>query len=107
MTDDNEITVERSSGNVFADLGIPNAEEYLAKSQLAVKIFKIISRRRMTHAAAAKVLGINQPTVSALLSGRLDGFSIDRLSRFLEILGDKRRRNQRGLSDVNQPPGIQ
>jgi predicted XRE-type DNA-binding protein len=79
--------VHRSSGNVFADLNIPNPDEYLAKSELAVEIFKIIKRRRLTQAAAGEILGINQPKVSALLNGRLDGFSTDRLFRFLNALG--------------------
>lgn len=81
------IRFERSSGNVFADLRIPNPEEYMAKSELAVRIFKIVRSRRMTQAAAGKVLGITQPKVSALLNGRLDGFSTDRLIRFLNALG--------------------
>jgi predicted XRE-type DNA-binding protein len=79
--------VERSGGNVFADLRIANPEEYLAKSELAVEIFRIIKRRRLTQEAAGKILGINQPKVSALLNGRLDGFSTDRLFRFLNALG--------------------
>jgi predicted XRE-type DNA-binding protein len=82
-----KIPIERSSGNVFADLNIPDAEQYLAKSQLAVRIFKIIKARRLTQTAAAKVLGIPQPKVSALLNGRLDGFSTERLFRFLNALG--------------------
>jgi predicted XRE-type DNA-binding protein len=72
---------------VFADLGIPNAEEYMAKSQLAVQIFKIIKSRRLTQVSAARTLDISQPKVSALLNGRLDGFSTDRLFRFLNALG--------------------
>jgi predicted XRE-type DNA-binding protein len=79
--------VYHGSGNVFADLGLPDAEEYFAKSNLAVEIFKIVRRRRLTQAAAGKVLGISQPKVSALLNGRLDGFSTDRLFRFLNALG--------------------
>ena len=79
--------VYRSSGNVFADLGLPDADEYMAKSELAVKIFKIIKSRRLTQAAAGKVLGITQPKVSALINGRLDGFSTERLIRFLNALG--------------------
>ncbi len=79
--------VYRSSGNVFADLGLPDADEYMAKSELAVRIFKIIKRRRLTQAAAGKLLGITQPKVSALLNGRLDGFSTERLIRFLNALG--------------------
>ncbi|MEX2171440.1 MAG: helix-turn-helix transcriptional regulator [Pirellulales bacterium] len=79
--------IYHSSGNVFADLRIPNPEEYLAKAELAAQIFKIIRRRRLTQAATSKLLGISQPKVSALLNGRLDGFSTDRLFRFLNALG--------------------
>ena len=82
-----KIEFERSCGNVFADLGLPDADEYLAKSDLAIQIFKLIRRRRLTQAAAGKLLGISQPKVSALLNGRLDGFSTDRLFRFLNALG--------------------
>ncbi len=79
--------VQRSSGNVFADVGIPNPSQYLAKAELAARIHQIIHRRRLTQAEAGKVLGITQPKVSALLAGRLDGFSSDRLFRFLNALG--------------------
>jgi predicted XRE-type DNA-binding protein len=82
-----KLSVYPSSGNVFADLNVPNAEEYLAKSELAVQIFKIVKARRLTQVAAGKLLGIPQPKVSALLGGRLDGFSTDRLIRFLNALG--------------------
>jgi len=86
MTNENE-KVTPSSGNVFADLKIPNPEQYLAKAELAARIFTIVQSRKLTQAAAAKLLGINQPKVSALLNGRLDGFSSDRLFRFLNALG--------------------
>lgn len=79
--------IERGSGNVFADLELPDADEYMAKSELAVRIFKIIKDRRLTQAAAGKLLGISQPKVSALLNGRLEGFSTERLFRFLNALG--------------------
>ncbi len=79
--------IQHSSGNVFADLELPDADEYMAKSQLAVRIFKIIKRRRLTQVEAGKALGISQPKVSALLNGRLDGFSTERLFRFLNALG--------------------
>jgi predicted XRE-type DNA-binding protein len=79
--------VRRGSGNVFADLGVPNAEQYLAKAELAAKILGIVERRGLTQVAAGKLLGISQPKVSALLNGRLDGFSSDRLFRFLNTLG--------------------
>lgn len=77
----------RSSGNVFADIKIPNAGQYLAKADLAARILEIVQRRRLTQSAAGKILGISQPKVSALLRGRLDGFSSDRLFRFLNALG--------------------
>ena len=76
-----------SSGNVFADMGLPNAEELLAKADLAIQISRIIEEHELTQAQAAEVLGIDQPKVSALVRGRLDGFSIERLTRFLNALG--------------------
>ena len=90
------------SGNVFADLDLPNAEEMLAKAELAQKINAIITRRRLTQAEAAKLLGVDQPKVSALKRGRLSGFSLERLMRFLLLLGRdveivvKERRHPRG-----------
>ena len=79
--------IHDSTGNVFADLGIENPDEYLAKADLASLILRIIQSRGLTQIAAGKVLGISQPKVSALLNGRLDGFSTDRLFRFLNQLG--------------------
>jgi predicted XRE-type DNA-binding protein len=76
-----------SSGNVFADLGTPRAEEALAKAELAQKIINAIRARRVTQVEAAELLGIDQPKISALTRGRLSGFSIDRLLRFLMLLG--------------------
>jgi predicted XRE-type DNA-binding protein len=76
-----------SSGNVFADLGIANPDEMLAKADLAIRIAEILRRRRLTQTQAAVVLGVDQPKVSALIRGRLSGFSIERLLRFLLRLG--------------------
>jgi predicted XRE-type DNA-binding protein len=76
-----------SSGNVFADLGVPNPEEALAKAELASKIAVLLRERRLTQAKAAKLLGIDQPKVSNLLRGNLTGFSLERLMRFLLLLG--------------------
>jgi predicted XRE-type DNA-binding protein len=81
------ITVRKSSGNVFADLGIEDPEEYLAKSDLAAQIQIAIEAQGLTQKAAGALLGISQPKVSTLLKGRLDGFSTDRLFRFLTLLG--------------------
>ena len=76
----------KSSGNVFADLDLPNPEERLAKAELAKRIDHIIKRKRLTQERAAKILGISQPKVSALLHGKLAGFSMDRLLKFLMAL---------------------
>jgi predicted XRE-type DNA-binding protein len=86
-TKSNKISVERSSGNVFDDLGLPEADELLAKAQLVSRISQIIAQREMTQVHAAKVLGIDQPKISALLRGRFDGYTSDRLFRFLNALG--------------------
>jgi len=76
-----------SSGNVFADLGVDAPEEALAKAELTAKISQLIEDRGLTQASAAKILGIDQPKVSALLHGRLTGFSMERLIKFLNTLG--------------------
>jgi predicted XRE-type DNA-binding protein len=79
--------VERGSGNVFADLGVPHPQEMLARAELARKISEIITQQKFTQAEAAAILGVDQPKVSALLRGKLNGFSSDRLFRFLNALG--------------------
>jgi len=81
------VKVELSSGNVYADLGLPNAEERLAKADLVIRIYDVITSRGLTQRDAARLLGIDQPKVSALLRGKFDGFSTDRLFRFLNRLG--------------------
>jgi predicted XRE-type DNA-binding protein len=81
------IPVTPSSGNVFADIGVPEPEEELAKAQLASRIREIVRSSRFTQVAAAAVMGIDQPKVSALLNGRLANFSSERLMRLLTLLG--------------------
>jgi len=81
------IELTSSSGNVFADLEIHNPEEVLAKAKLAFQINKLIKDKGLTQAKAANKLGIDQPKISALARGRLNGFSIERLFRFLILLG--------------------
>jgi predicted XRE-type DNA-binding protein len=78
---------EISSGNVFADIGVAAPEEALAKAKLVVQISRVIASKKLTQTQAAKLLGIDQPKVSALLRGRLSGFSTDRLLRYLTMLG--------------------
>lgn len=85
LSDDTSITP--SSGNVFADLGLPDAEDCLAKAALAREIGVIVRARGLTQKAAAATLGVDQPKVSALLAGRLGGFSLERLASFLTLLG--------------------
>lgn len=82
-----EIEVTPSSGNVFADLGFDQPEAELAKAKLAAHIWKIVKDRKLTQAAAGKIMDLDQPKVSALLNGRLANFSSDRLMRFLAALG--------------------
>ena len=82
-----KIPVIPSSGNVFADLGLPEPEEELAKVQLARCIRQVIRRQRLTQMAAAARMGIDQPKVSAIVNGRLANFSSERLMRLLTALG--------------------
>lgn len=84
---DEPVVIEESSGNVFADLGLKDPEELLAKAELVHRIRTIIAERKLTQSRAAKLLGIDQPKTSALMRGKLDGFSTDRLFRFLNALG--------------------
>ncbi len=84
-----DIGVEMSSGNVFADLGFDNPDEELLKAKLAREIRAIIKRKRLTQAKAAALLGVKQPDVSAIVTGRTAKFSIDRLVRCLDRLDYK------------------
>ena len=87
-SDETDATEEivRGTGNVFADLGYPDAEERQTKLRLAHALHQIIEKRHLTQAAAADLLGVNQPKVSALLNYKLAGFSVERLMTFLTAL---------------------
>ena len=85
--DVDQIPVTRGSGNVFADIGLPNPEEHLAKAQLVSMIDDVIRERKLTQLQAASLMGIDQPKVSHLLRGRFEGFSTQRLIDFLNALG--------------------
>jgi predicted XRE-type DNA-binding protein len=87
MATKRKIAAEASSGNVFADLGLPNSEQELMKARLTMQIFRIIKSRKLTQAKAGKVLGIPQPHVSDLMRGRARAFSAERLMDFLTALG--------------------
>lgn len=88
MTEENEeIKVSKGSGNPFVDAGFPNPEEAMAKAELARQIYKIIKSKKLTQVEAAKVIGIPQSKVSEIVRGKLSGYTIDRLMRFLRVLG--------------------
>src|SRR5713101_8740973 len=82
----NSESIVRSSGNVFADLGLRDSGEKQTKVRLAVAIQQIIQARRLSQTAAARVLDINQPKISALVNYNLEGFSVERLLHFLNAL---------------------
>lgn len=79
--------VEKSSGNVFADLGLPHPEQELLKAKLTLQIYRLIKRRGLKQAEAGKILGIQQPHISALMRNRADAFSVERLMDFVTALG--------------------
>lgn len=82
-----EEAITVGSGNVFADLGIPNPEQELLKAELTMQIYRIIKQRNLTQTQAGKILGISQPPVSALARNRAGNFSVGRLLDFLTALG--------------------
>ena len=82
----NSESIVRSSGNVFADLGLRDAREKQTKVRLAVAIQQIIQTRHLSQTAAARLLDINQPKISALVNYHLEGFSVERLLHFLNAL---------------------
>ena len=89
---DDDPIIERSSGNVFADLDYPNPEEALAKSRLTRVIADILKQRGLTQTQAATLLGIDQPKISRLIRGQFREFSLERLIQFLGALDSGVRR---------------
>jgi predicted XRE-type DNA-binding protein len=85
--DAEDMKVRASGGNVFADLGLPDADERLTKAELANEICCLIRSAKLTQTQAARRLGVDQPKVSALMRGQLKEFSIERLIRFATRLG--------------------
>jgi len=82
-----KVEFERSSGNVFADIGLPNSEEHLIKASLVLKIDRLMKQRGLKQVAAAKLFGVKQPDVSKMLRGEFRQFSVERLLHFLVALG--------------------
>jgi predicted XRE-type DNA-binding protein len=81
------VRVTKGSGNVFADLGLPNPEQELLKARLTLQIYRIVKERGLTQTQAGELFGIKQPHVSALMRNRAGNFSIGRLMQFLTVLG--------------------
>jgi predicted XRE-type DNA-binding protein len=79
-------TVTRGTHNIFADLGLPNADAHMLKARLVICIDKMIEQTGLTQQTAAKRIGISQPDVSNLLRGRFEGFSLERLLSFVRLL---------------------
>jgi len=101
------IEVEVGSGNIFADLGLPDAEELLLKAQIVVTLHRLIRARKLTQTAAAKRIGIGQPDLSNVLRGRYRGYSVERLMRMLtafdqdvEITVRPRRKKKGGTGEI-------
>ena len=82
-----KVPIERSSGNVFEDLGLADSSDRLVKSEIAARISALIEKRGLTQARAAALLDASQADVSDLVRGKLKGFSTERLFRFLNALG--------------------
>ena len=82
-----KIRAKPGSGNVFAELGLPNPEQELLKAQLTLQIYKIVKGLVLTQAQVGEILGIKQPHVSTLMRNRAGNFSVGRLMEFLTALG--------------------
>src|SRR5216683_1269815 len=82
-----EVKHEVGSGNIFADIGLPNAEEHLIKAQLVYKIDTLMEARGLKQTEEASLFGVRQPDVSKMLRGDFRQFSVERLMRFLVALG--------------------
>ena len=85
----NDIPIERGSGNVFADLGLPDADAHLVKAELVSRIEDIVRARGITQTEAARLLGLSQPDVSRLFRGDFREYSLERLFRLLTTLGQE------------------
>lgn len=86
MTNFDFIETEESSSNIFADLEIPNPDEYLVKAKLANRICEILEQRKLNLKATAQLLGVTEANIYALISGKLDDFSSEILFQFLNCL---------------------
>jgi predicted XRE-type DNA-binding protein len=98
--------VTKGSGNVFRDLGLADADVLQAKADLVFKISAIIEQRNLTQVEAAEILSVSQPKISALLRGHLEGFSFERIMRFLAALDHRIEINVRPKSRRNRAVAV-
>ena len=105
-----KIRVEKGSGNIFADLGLPDAERHFLKAQIVSEIYRLAKGRKLTQAQAGKLLGISQPEVSRMFKGNFREYSVDRLMGFLtafdrdvEIVVRPRKKAGKGGSIIFTP----
>jgi predicted XRE-type DNA-binding protein len=99
------VRIIESNGNVFADVGLPTAEQKLVKAQLTLQIYRIIKKRGITQAETAEILGVKQPHVSLLMRNRAGTFSVGRLMECLTALGkmSKSRSGRRARNTAKCP----
>ena len=97
---------EKSTGNVFADIGLPNADEHLVKAKLVLKIDTLMRERGLKQVEAAALLGVKQPDISKMLRGDFRQFSVERLMRFLVALGQDVEIAVRPHQDSNAAPAL-
>ncbi|TMC19028.1 MAG: XRE family transcriptional regulator [Chloroflexi bacterium] len=88
-SEDEEIEFKESSGNVFADLGLENAEELFMRANLGISVYQILKEKKLKQRVIAQHLGISQSDVSHLMNGHFDRFSTDKLLDFLKLLDQK------------------
>jgi predicted XRE-type DNA-binding protein len=101
-----EIEATESSGNLFADLGLPDAEQRLLKSQIVAQLQRLIKGRGLTQVKAAKLLGIHQPDLSLLLRGDFDDYSAERLMKMLTVFAQDIEITMRPNRDAAKPGRI-
>ena len=78
-----QVEVHESSGNIFADLGLPDADSHFLKAQIVAELYRLTGERKLTQAKAGAMMGISQPEVSRLFKGNFREYSIERLMTFL------------------------
>ena len=98
--------VIESSGNVFADFGLPNADEHLLKAEIVVQLKRLIAERKLTQTKAAAQIGIAQGDLSNILRGRYRGFTVERLMRLLTAFDQDIEIHIRPRADARRPARI-